>query len=222
MPNFEPVYSSPGEALERLNAVLPLAARQAALPAGLKRLHRAILDALIRKQRLSGIDEIASEHGEPDALYRQLAGHELVTLDAKGRIQGAYPITLADTPHRVYAGSVDVNAMCAVDALAIGPMFGLDCMIRSRCAQTGVTVVINQNQDRTEALGQCEDLHVGIHWRETGGCAAETLCREMVFLCDAHAAARWQQDQAGRRSVLGLEDAVELARDFFMPLVASP
>lgn len=216
-----PVYSSAEQALTQLNALLPLAARQAALAPGLRKLHQQILDGLVHKTRPAQLASLAAALGEPAAILQQLADLDLIVLNPAGEIIGAYPITLQHTPHHVYADSVDIYAMCAVDALAISPMCQRDCMIRSRCAQTDAVILINHAGEHADVLGECADLHVGIHWRNTGGCAATTLCTEMVFLCSASAAADWQQAAANERSVLTLNHAIELAKTFFLPLVST-
>jgi mercuric reductase len=208
------------DALARLNALLPLAERQAALPEPLRTLHRRVLHALAasgRAPRLAelaapGLDDVAAGL---DALRRA----DLVVLGAPGEPLGAYPVTLEDTPHRVVIGRHSVNAMCSVDALAVSPMFGVTTRIASRCHHCGAPLAIAQHDRELEPERLRDVLRVGIAWRAPGCCAAHSLCREMAFFCDEAHARAWGQAAGTECSVLTLAQAIDLARAFFLPLV---
>ncbi|HEY5719144.1 MAG TPA: organomercurial lyase, partial [Gammaproteobacteria bacterium] len=130
------------DGLERLTAIIPLAARQRALPDAWRAAHRAILadwaasghpPARETLAALPGIDDV-------DALLARLASDDMLVLDADGEIAGAYPFSGEATPHRVALGEVRVHAMCAVDALAMAPLLGTHAQVDSACAASGRAV----------------------------------------------------------------------------------
>ena len=65
------------------------------------------------------------------------------------------------------------------------------------------------------------DVHVGIRWQGTSGCAAKNLCMEMIYLKDTATAEAWQQEDIDNISIYSLDDAVELGAAFFIPLLAA-
>ena len=105
-------------------------------------------------------------------------------------------------------------------ALAIGSMFGHTASVRSRCHGCGASIALEQDDEAIAPAHVRDAVHVGIAWRETGGCAARSLCREMVFFCSAAHAATWQADAPASRAVLRLPEAIRLAKAFFLPLLA--
>ncbi|NND84980.1 MAG: hypothetical protein HKN46_07500 [Acidimicrobiia bacterium] len=103
--------------------------------------------------------------------------------------------------------------MCSLDALAVGPVFGVEAVVYSMCAVTGAPIRI---ADGAQARGE---ILVGIHFEGPSSCAAVSLCREMVFLAGDEAASSWQNVNAGARDLFDLGDAIELAERFFSPVV---
>jgi mercuric reductase len=208
-------------ALERLEGILPLAARQASLPPALRTVHRAILAAFAERGAPPAAEGLVAltEDGDLAGALARLAADDLVVLDAAGGVAGAYPFTLEGTPHRVIVHGHTVNAMCALDAVAVAPMFDCVTTIDSRCHVSGTPVRIRMDGARLLEAQPSPDLRVGIRWRSPQVCAAHSLCREMVFLGDAAVAAQWQGD-VDAAAVLDLEEAVALGAAFFRPLVS--
>ena len=219
-----PHYLSVEEALVCLNSLLPLAARQAELDPPVRALHRAILRGLALKSEPPSLSALSVETGVGDgaAALEQLRAADLVVVNGGGRIVGAYPITLETTAHRVTLDGRTRYAMCAVDALAIGPMFNLGTRIESRCHTCSAPLSFAQDNQCITPAQLLRDVHVGIAWQATGGCAAHSLCREMLFFCCASHAATWQSVSPERDSVLSLPQAIELAKAFFLPLLMNP
>ncbi|MBS1854355.1 MAG: alkylmercury lyase family protein [Acidobacteria bacterium] len=209
-------------ALERLNLRLPLAARLAALPPELVRVHRAILRSLYDTGSPPAPDQIAamlSTFTLERALDRLDADDLAVLSPDRTRVLGAYPMTSEPTPHLVETGDRAVHAMCAVDALAISPMFGGAVAIRSRCRITKTPVTIRQ-QGCQILSAEPAGVLVGVRWEHTTrGHAAHSLCMEMVYLRDEAAAREWHHGDTENHTVLPLGDAVELGARFFTPLV---
>lgn len=211
------------ESLDRLNSLLPLKARQDGLEPALKELHRNILRSFAATGRPPSRAQVAEQvgaDGVDDALM-QLAENDLVVLsDDKQEITGAYPFTVEERKHRVNVNGQDVYAMCALDALSVAPMCQASTRILSQCHVTDLPVEIQMNAAKV-LLAQPEDVHVGIRWQSTSGCAANNLCMEMVYLKDAATAQAWQQQDSENISIYALDEAVDFGAAFFNPLLAA-
>ena len=205
----------------RLTAIIPLAARQAALPPAWPAAHRAILAGYAADGRPPRRADLSAMPGidDADALLARLDGDDMVVLDATGEITGAYPFTSETTPHTAIVGGASVHAMCAVDALAIAPMLGTATRIDSRCALSGTPVrVVMDGPAVTECIPG-RPL-VGIHWAPASGHTAHSLCRQMLFLADEATAHQWQADAPDARRLYTLRQAIDLGAAFFVPLLA--
>lgn len=205
-------------ALERLEDQLPLRERQRALPPTYADIHRRILHGFaegghppsLSRLQTGGRDEI----GE---VLERLAGDDLIVVE-NGEIVGAYPFTLESTPHRITVGEHDLNAMCSLDAVAIAPVFGVEVRTVSECAVTGAPVRVLQ-RDTAVTSAEPGELRIGIRWTQPQGCAAHSMCKEMVFLADDQAAAVWQGSDPEGDGIFTLSDAIELGFRFFRPLL---
>ncbi|PNU20487.1 hypothetical protein C2E25_07145 [Geothermobacter hydrogeniphilus] len=204
--------------LHHLNDLLPLKARQNALAKEDAALHRSILRSFAERgkprQRIEkgGRAEIA-------AALQRLRNSDLVVLDGQGDIIGAYPFTLEETPHRLTVNGHRVHAMCALDALAVSPMFDCEVRIDSSCALSGEPIHIQQRDGVLLHVEPSENLQLGIHWQSVATCAAHSLCREMVFLKDPDTAMAWQQAEPETRERVELRQAIRVAARFFTPLM---
>ena len=206
------------QGLSRLTALLPLVQRQSALPEALRGLHRRVLRSFAASGHASAA--LAEDCGGGSAL-QQLADADLLVLDGGGRIVGAYPFTTEATDYRLQLAAVTVNAMCAVDALAVAPVFQCETRIASRCGVTGTPVALRQRgSELLEATPA--DLRVGVHWREPDTCAAHSLCREMLFLWNDDTAWQWRGQAPAHRSVYPVCEAMLLGQRFFAPLLQNP
>jgi mercuric reductase len=201
-------------ALERLSRRLPLARRQSALPPEFAAAHRAILRSLYETGRIP--DPPALPEG---ALARLVADDLVVVARDGGRVLGAYPMTTEPTPHRLVLPGRTVQAMCAVDALAVPAMYGGEGEIESRCRVTGQPVRVKMDGERIVSASPAGVL-VGVRWDE-GSCfpAAHSLCVEMVFLRDEAAAREWSGGDVERHTVLSLADGAAFGARFFKALV---
>lgn len=209
------------EALARLRRLLPLAQRLQQQPAAVRSVHRAILDGFVRSGRPPSATGGVGDHEQWEAACDALAAADLIVRGPQDEVQGAYPFTRVSTAHRLRMDEVQVHAMCAVDALAVAPLLGRTVHVQSRCAVSDQSIAIMQH-GKTLASVQPPDARVGIEWGDTDGCAARSLCRNMVFLVDVELAHGWQADAAPVRTVLRLDQATELGRRFFAPLLMRP
>jgi Alkylmercury lyase len=207
--------------LRRLSDILPLESKQRELAPELVELYRAILRSFVERGLPLNNDEIGQL--VPDQITSKvlatLAAKDLVVLDdRKERVIGAYPFTTESTCHKVVISGRQTHAMCAVDALSISPMFDTEVIIESRCHVSATPIRIRQRQ-MTILETQPSDVHVGIRWQSTRGCAAHSLCLEMVFLRDSETAAVWLTEDHDNRITFTLAEAIEFGARFFMPLI---
>jgi len=209
--------------LDHLNQLLPLKARQDALDPVLRDLHRKVLLSFAATGRPLSRAQIAAQHGvdNVDDMLAQLAADDLIVLSAdRKEITGTYPFTVEQRVHRVNINGQETYAMCALDALSIAPMCNASTRILSQCHVTDTPVEIQMNADKVLSAMPA-DVHVGIRWQSTSGCAAKNLCMEMVYLKDASTAQAWQQQDPENISIYPLDQAVEFGAAFFKPLLAA-
>lgn len=172
--------------------------------------------------------ELATRTGlkltEVAPLLVSLRRRDIVVLDAVGkRIVGAYPFADCDTCHRVSLVGRAFNAMCAVDALGIGAMYGRDIEIDSRCGKCGVPIrVTTRNRGRALADVEPRSAVVWLGGRYEGGCAASSLCAVTAFFCAQDHLDVWRRtreaDEPGFR--LTIDEALEAGRAIFGPSLA--
>jgi mercuric reductase len=108
--------------------------------------------------------------------------------------------------------------MCALDALAVSPMFNTPTVIDSQCRVTGEKIHIEQNG--TDFSGATLDAWFGINWgaASTDTVCAESLCMEMMFLANESVAREWLAESPETRDIFDLPAAIEFAAAFFVPL----
>lgn len=208
-------------ALERLNSLLPLKERQDQLDPALRKLHRAILDGFFRNGKPLSREQIAAQIGTGaiDAALQQLAAADLVVLTAdRQQLAGAYPFTTEERVHSVLVNGHSVHAMCALDALSVAPMFNTATRVDSRCHVTGDPIEIHM-QGKALLSALPADPYLGIRWQGTSGCAAHSLCLEMLFLRDRATALAWQHEDSTNMSIFDLNAAVAFGAAFFGPLL---
>ncbi|MFW2438462.1 MAG: organomercurial lyase [Arenicellales bacterium] len=209
--------------LDRLNRLLPLKARQDALGPLLRDLHRKVLLSFAATGRPLTRAQIAEQAGDErtDEILERLAADDLIVLSGdRKEITGAYPFTVEQRVHRVNINGRDACAMCALDALSIAPMCNASTRILSQCHVTETPVEIQMNSDKVLSAIPA-DVHVGIRWQSTSGCAAKNLCMEMVYLKDTSTAQVWLQQDPENISIYPLDQAVEFGSAFFSPLLAA-
>ncbi|MDT3706345.1 MAG: alkylmercury lyase family protein [Thiobacillus sp.] len=211
------------QAVQRLNSQLPLKDRHDRLSEPLKALHREVIKSLVMHARPLTRSEVAAlvGEGEVDAAIARLGKDDLVVLSKDQRqIVGAYPVTSEATPHEVHVNGQILYAMCALDALAVSPMYEVPVEIRSRCRVSGDTVCITQDGMRIMEA-RPPTVRVGVRWQmPSGDHAAHSMCMEMVFLRDDATAAAWHGGDLDHHSVFTLDEAIPFGARFFKPLLA--
>jgi Alkylmercury lyase len=208
-------------ALKRLQRILPLEKRQKESGKQIRELHHQVLRSFAIRGRILTRKEMAQHVGNLEDAVKVLRDNDMVIFSGDGDPVGAYPFTMEVREHKVRLNGHQVYAMCALDALAISPMFGMRTHIDSRCRITGDSVNILQSGKTIENPDEAGDLHFGIAWGAVDAAAscADSLCREMMFLRDNDVAQRWLGDDLGNREIFTLPEAVEFASRFFVPLM---
>lgn len=210
------------KALKRLTGILPLRARQNECSEQIRELHQQILRAFVTKGRILSREEMAQQVSNLEHAVSVLRNSDMVIFSADGEPVGAYPFTMEAREHQVRVNGHRVYAMCALDALAVSPMFGMKTQIDSRCGITGDPVNIRQSGETIENAAEVGDLHLGIAWAAADADArcADSLCKHMMFLGNAKVARQWLAHDAETREIFTLPEAVEFARRLFVPLIS--
>ena len=209
------------KALHHLQRILPLKDRQDTCGKPIKALHQAILRSFIEKGRILTREEMASKVSDLDAAVNVLRENDMVTFSADGTPVGADPFTMETREHVVHVNGHQLHAMCALDALAVSPMFGMDAQVDSRCRVTGDPVCVQQSGTTILNPGEAGDVHVGIIWgaESPDSCVADSLCTEMMFLRDADTARQWLEAEPDNREIFSLQEAIDFGSRFFTPLL---
>jgi mercuric reductase len=209
-------------ALTRLIGVLPLKAKQETCGAQIKKLHQAVLRSFVEQGRILTRQEMAGYVDDLEGAIDALKSNDMVVFSESGDPAGAYRFTMEAREHNVRINGHEVHAMCALDALAISPMFGMTSQISSRCRVTGEPVRIEQSGESIENVEEAGGVRFGIVWGAANACSccADSLCMEMMFLKDSRVAETWLAQDPDNREVFTLEEAVEFGARFFVPLMS--
>lgn len=218
MRNSEKIITS---SVERLNCILPLTANHRALDVPLQHLHRAMLHAYIDRGRSLTRDEMAQYVDDLDEAVNILKNNDLVVFNADEEPIGAYPFTMEERGHIVSVNGHTVYCMCALDALAVSPMFNIPTKITSRCHITNEPIIIQQHKLKLLSQTGLPNIYLGINWdaASENSCCADSLCTEMIFLANDFVADSWCGEAQEQRQIFQLNDAIDFAARFFLPLI---
>lgn len=210
------------KALIRLNNILPLKQRQDECGEQIKELHQQLLRSFVDRGRMLTRQEMEQHVSDLEDAIKMLREGDMVVFSDDGNPVGAYPFTTEAREHSVWVNGHQVYAMCALDALAVSPMFGMETQIASRCRITGEAVNIRQSGKTILNPDETSEIHFGIIWAavNTDACCADSLCMEMIFLKDSKIAQRWLAQDPDNREVFTLQEAVEFGARFFVPLIS--
>jgi len=205
-------------ALKRLDAILPLQSGLGSLSNDDASLYCKLLNSYVQQGRTLTRDEVAETVSDADQALNNVVDSKLIVLDADGNPAGAYPFTSEEREHKVHINGVTAHCMCALDALAVSPMFNAPTAIDSQCRATGKKIHIEQNG--TELSDGTLDAWFGINWGAASSdvVCAESLCMEMMFLANEKIAREWLAESPETREIFDLPSAVEFAAGFFVPL----
>ena len=209
------------KAVDQLNKILPLKANQQSMSSEMQALHRDILNSYVELGRSLNRGEIAQRVDNVDEAVKTLQQNDMVVFDDRGEPIGAYPFTMEKREHKISVNNHLVHSMCALDSLAVSPMYGMELEINSVCHVTGEPVVIRQKGLEVLNASDVQDVYFGINWSaaSANSCCADSLCTEMIFLRGESIANNWFDEDTEHRQIFTLGEAVEFAAGFFMPLL---
>lgn len=197
------------------------------LDAGLDLVWRTTLHLYADLGRAPQIDELAAKSGlaadKVSALLDELEACDLVAFDAKsGQTRLAYPFTQTRTEHQVELKGRTLHALCAIDALGTGAMYGADTTVRSQCRHCGQGIQARITE-AGRALGSVEPASSTV-WYDFAydGRAATSCCPSIAFFCSDDHLEQWRSAQAIRRAGvrLAMDEALEVGRAIFGPVLA--
>ncbi|MCW8923902.1 MAG: alkylmercury lyase family protein [Gammaproteobacteria bacterium] len=209
------------KAVDRLNNILPLKANQQSMSPEMQQLHRDILYSYIELGRSLTRDELAQRIDNVDEAINLLQQKDMVVFDSNREPVGAYPFTMEKREHKISVNGHLVHSMCALDSLAISPMYGVELEINSICHVSGEPILIRQNGFEIINSSDVENVFFAINWNAASAntCCADSLCAEMIFLKDQPVAHNWLNEDVEHRQIFTLNEAVEFAAEFFTPLL---
>lgn len=187
---------------------------------------RTVLQLFVTLGRPPRLSEIAATCRVSDDTARTLVSalqeHDLVGLDeASGSISYAYPFTARTTEHSVAIHRHQLHALCAIDALGVGAMYGTDVTIVSSCRQCGTPITIATNRKGTE-LGAIRPA-APVVWYDLGyeRCAAMSCCPSIAFFCHEQHCDEWLGTLKAKPAGHGLtlSEAFEVGRALFGPIL---
>lgn len=209
------------EAVERLNKILPLKVNQQGLSETLRQLHRNILYSYIDIGRSLNRFEIAQHIEDVDEATETLRKNDLVVFDDAGQPVGAYPFTMEEREHKLKVNGHLVHCMCALDSLAVSAMYDIEVEINSECRLSSLPIVITQKGMNVLNKNDIQDVYFAISWNAASAscCCADSLCTEMIFIKGKVVTNDWLNEDADNRQVFTLDEAIEFAAGFFVPLL---
>lgn len=191
-----------------------------------KAVHQVILRAIATTGQPPAASDLAAVtvgSGRTSAeVLKALHDLDAIRLDTDRRIAVAYPFSTDPTRHRVQiANQVNVHAMCAIDALGIAPMLGLNTRINSTDATTGQPVTVTTIEGRTSWYPPGAVAFIGT--TAGAGPSAGSCCNYLNFFTDEAAAKEWTDAHPHvPGQVLHQKDAEALALRLFGPLLGPP
>lgn len=186
----------------------------------LANVYQNILRSYVDRGRSLDKSEIAEQVRDIDEAIERLRNNDMVVFDDEGEPTGAYPFTMEQREHEVIVNGHSVHCMCALDTLAVSPMFELETRINSRCHVSEEPVILQQYKLDIIDADKHDEYFFGISWNSAANnCCATSLCTEMIFLNGKHIAEQWQADDTENRETFELSDAIKFAAGFFVPLI---
>lgn len=146
-----------------------------------------------------------------DEALKQLSSADLVHSASDGHIDIAYPFSRRHTGHAVQVlGHHTVSAMCAIDALGILVMTGVDGVVDSTDPATGSPIRVHRRND--EWTWHPASAVVVVAQTRCVGTVADTLCGSITFHTDqAHAKSYLENHSEIEGHVLSQDEAIALA-----------
>ena len=185
--------------LNRLRADFPVEARLAGTRPAVQDAYGAVLRHWIDHGRAPVASVIDGDHR---AVLDRL---DLIVATRQGL--GCYPFSSAATGIEVVWGRHTVQAMCAIDALAIPMLVKHTCRIAARCGECRTLLEVPVSSGSPPAAAP-----IKVRYRDPGDAGAahcsESLCRGIDFVCEACVGSELA-------NLMSLDQASAVARAFF-------
>ena len=154
---------------------------------------------------------------DAEATLGTLAREDLVHRGASGEITVAYPFSGRPTAHRVrFPSGHEVDAMCAIDALGIAPMFGEQIEVESRDPVSGEEIRAQVAPDSAAEWSPESAVVVAGAIRNEDGDACCGCCPVLNFFASPATAERWLADHREvRGGVISMDEAAAAGRAVF-------
>lgn len=208
-------------AVNHLNKILPLAKRKQQLSPEIANVYQKILSNYVEHGRTLNKKEMTEYVNDVEETIDTLRTNDMVVFDKNNEPVGAYPFTMEQRDHKVKVNDHLVHSMCALDALAISPMFNMKTQIDSSCVVSGDSISIQQFDQKVLNRDKNKNVHFGINWNSAANnCCATSLCTEMIFLKNEEIAKQWFSEDTNNREIFSIDEAIEFASLFFKPLVS--
>ena len=190
---------------------------------GLRAVHQAVLRSFAATGHPPDPEVLDGAAGPLDSsqVLSELAEGDYLCLDHAGQITAAYPFSAAATPHTVQiTGGASAYSMCAIDALGVADMLGMNVLINSADPSTGERIAVAVDGSSAVWEPDTAVVFVGRTASACEGPSAATCCGQMNFFTSHTAAAAW----AGAHDeiiggILSQGHALELGRQIFGQLL---
>jgi alkylmercury lyase len=220
--------SDSGEPLSRVTAALAAAeippsklgpTRWARLSEAERELHFWILRRFANEGAQPRVDLRAAARKlglEVDTAFEMLAREDLIHRGTDGEIEVAYPFSGRPTIHRVrFPGGHEVDAMCAIYAFGIAPMFAEQVDIEPRDPATGDEIHVRVAPDGPVEWSPQSAVVVAGASRSQGN-ACSGCCPVLNFFASAANAERWLGEHPEvRGNVISMREAAAAGRAVF-------
>jgi alkylmercury lyase len=203
------------------------ASRQAALPAPVCDLHRAVLRRFLgagAAPTLSWVRQAAAELGLGDSAVTVLEAADLVHFDGEA-VAVAYPFSGTPTRQQVELdGFPAVYAMCAIDALGIPAMTGRNGRIAAVDPRDGAPVVVSVRGGRW----RWTPAGAAVVYGRAADCGTdcgswEVMCPHTTFHASRDSARAYLAARDGiEGEILSQRAAVKRGERIFGPLLGGP
>ena len=112
-------------AIKRLDSILPLISGLKSLSDEDTALYCKLINSYVQQGRALTHQEVGELVVDATQALNNMVESKLIVLDAAGNPAGAYPFTSQQREHKVQVNGQQVHCMCALDALAVSPMFNI-------------------------------------------------------------------------------------------------
>jgi hypothetical protein len=160
---------------------------------------------------------------DAEEMLETLGREDLVHRGADGEITVAYPFSGRPTAHRVrFPGGHEVDAMCAIDALGIAPMFETPIEVESRDPVSGEAIRARIAPDGAGEWSPESAVVVAGAIRDQGD-ACCGCCPVLNFFASAATAERWLAAHPEvRGTVISMREASAAGRAVFGDVLTGP